>query len=174
EFRKFCVKNTTHDLFLVGGDYWPDPAIEETLGTLHLENRVKKIGFVSDEELPTYYRGAVAFMTTALREGFCLPAAEAMACGCPVVAVDRGAMAEVVGEGGIVIKEAGRVKSNAGKTSGEFAAALMRMTHKKTREALAIKAIVQAKKFRWEEFAKAILDRVELHKARPSKAKAWP
>lgn len=136
-----------YDLYLIGGDYWPDPEIDETIKKFHLGDRVKKLGFVSDEELPKYYRGAVAFVTTALQEGFCLPAVEAMACGTPVVALGRGALAEVVGKAGIIVR-----------TQEDLPKAMIRMTDKKKRYALAIKAIAQAKKFRWEEFARQILN----------------
>ncbi len=91
-----------YDFLLIGGDYWPDSRIDETIKTLHLKNRVRKLGFVPDEQLPMYYRGATAFFTTAIREGFCLPAVESMACGTPVVSVDRGAIKEVVGDGGLI------------------------------------------------------------------------
>ncbi|MBI4066184.1 glycosyltransferase, partial [Candidatus Gottesmanbacteria bacterium] len=143
-----------YDLYLIGGDYWPDPAIEETIDKFHLEDRVKKIGFVPDAELPKYYRGALAFVTTALQEGFCLPAVEAMACRTPVVALGRGALPEVVGEGGIVVSTQYTVKS----TQAALAEAMMKMTDKKTRERRAKKAIAQAKKFRWEAFAQHILN----------------
>lgn len=91
-----------YDFLLVGGDYWPDPTINESIHRYHLETQVKLLGFVSDETLPAYYRGAVAFFTTAIREGFCLPAVESMACGTPVVSIDRGAMKEVVDDGGLI------------------------------------------------------------------------
>ncbi len=38
-----------------------------------------------------------------LYEGFGLPAGEAMACGCPVIASDRGALPEVVGDAGLLV-----------------------------------------------------------------------
>lgn len=136
-----------YDLYLIGGDYWPDPAIEEAIKALHLEDRVKKIGFVGDTELPKYYRGALAFVTTALQEGFCLPAAESMACGTPVVAIDRGALKEIVGEGGIIISQ-----------KSSFAEAIAMMTDQKEREKFVNKAIVQSKKFKWEAFAKQIFN----------------
>ncbi len=140
------VGGTHYDLYLIGGEYWPDPAIEETIGRMRLGDRVKRLGFVTDSELPAYYRGATAFMTVALQEGFCLPAAEAMACGTPVVALDRGALKEVVGEGGIVLR-----------TKKEFQDALVKMTDAKIRGTYFKKAIAQAKKFRWEEFARHVL-----------------
>ncbi len=133
-----------YDLYLVGGDYWPDRAIEETIKKFHLASRVKMLGFVPDETLPAYYRGATAFVTTALQEGFCLPAAESMACGTPVVALGRGALGEIVGEGGIV--------------TTNLEEAMRKMTDKNIRARYSKKAIIQAKKYRWEKFAQQILN----------------
>ncbi len=143
-----------NDLYLVGGNYWPDPAIEETIKKFYLASRVKMLGFVPDEKLPSYYRGATAFVTTALQEGFCLPAAEAMACGTPVVALGRGALGEIVGKGGIIVSQKSKVESQ----KSNFAEAMMKMTDAKGREEFSKKAIVQAKKFRWEKFAQQILN----------------
>ena len=131
-----------YDLYLVGGDYWPDPEIDTTVKALHLEDRVKRFGFIPDEQLPEYYRGATAFVTTALQEGFCLPAAESMACGTPVVALRRGALGEIVGEGGIV--------------TTNLEEAMRKMTDKNTRAKYSKRAIMRAKKFRWEKFAQQI------------------
>lgn len=156
EFAGLCEKNTTHDLVLIGGDYWPDPAIEETIGKLHLKDRIIKIGFVPDDALPKYYRGATALVTTALHEGFCLPAAEAMACGTPVVALERGALREVVGEGGIIIRATCKVQ----RAKTTLAEAMIKMTNKKTRAGFVKKAIVQAKKFRWGVFARQVLEQI--------------
>ena len=49
----------------------------------------------SDDELAGLYRTAVALLLPSRNEGFGLPAVEAMACGCPVVAADAGALPEV-------------------------------------------------------------------------------
>lgn len=55
-----------------------------------------------DAELARVMAGAAAFCLPSLHEGFGLPALEAMACGVPVVVSDRGALPEVVGDGGLV------------------------------------------------------------------------
>lgn len=156
-FGVFCRRNNTADLVLIGGNYWPDASINATIHALQLENRVKTLGFVPDELLPAYYRGAIAFATTALREGFCLPAAEAMACGTPVVAMDRGALKEVVGEGGIIINQRSNIKDQI----SHMGEAMEKMMDKRVRERVAKKAIVQSQKFTWEKFGRQILRRID-------------
>lgn len=69
-------------------------------GDAHLKGRVHFTGFVSDEDLVSLYSAAHVVAMPALSEGFGLPAAEAIACGTPVIATAGGAVAEVVGEAG--------------------------------------------------------------------------
>lgn len=66
-----------------------------------LEDRVRFTGFVSDEDLVSLYSDAAVVAMPALSEGFGLPAAEAIACGTPVIAARGGAVEEVVGEAGL-------------------------------------------------------------------------
>ncbi|MFT8720156.1 glycosyltransferase family 4 protein [Acetobacter sp.] len=56
------------------------------------------VGRVSDEELRALYGAASCFVFPSFYEGFGLPAVEAMACGCPVVAASIPALEEVCGE----------------------------------------------------------------------------
>lgn len=60
-------------------------------------------GRVTDEELVALYQNARAFLFPSLTEGFGLPPAEAMALGCPVIATDRGAVPEVMGDACIYV-----------------------------------------------------------------------
>jgi glycosyltransferase involved in cell wall biosynthesis len=46
------------------------------------------VGRVADDELKALYQAAACFVFPSRYEGFGLPVAEAMACGCPVVAAD--------------------------------------------------------------------------------------
>ena len=60
--------------------------------------RVHHVGRISDAELAALYRGSVATIVPSLAEGFGLPAAEALACGAPVVAFATTSIPEVVGD----------------------------------------------------------------------------
>ena len=75
---------------------------------LGIEDRVTIIGRVSESELVGWYRRAQALVSPSLYEGFGLPAAEAMACGTPVIATSAGALPEVVadGETGLIVPAA--------------------------------------------------------------------
>jgi glycosyltransferase involved in cell wall biosynthesis len=69
---------------------------------LGLDGAVLFAGRVTDAALPAWYANAECLVLPSLAEGFGLPAAEAMACGCPVVVSDAGALPEVVGDAGVV------------------------------------------------------------------------
>jgi glycosyltransferase involved in cell wall biosynthesis len=57
----------------------------------------------TDEALALLMARCAVFCLPSLAEGFGLPALEAMACGAAVVVSDRGALPEVVADGGLVV-----------------------------------------------------------------------
>ena len=56
------------------------------------------LGAVSDEELARLYRGARCLVYASLYEGFGIPVAEALACGCAVVTSAGSPMEELAGD----------------------------------------------------------------------------
>lgn len=112
----------------------------ELLEKLDLTDRVKFISNLTRQEVVEAYAEATVCVTPSLYEGFGLPAAEAMACGAPVVVTDGGALPEVVGDAAVVVR-----KGDAGALAlvldqllrdPERRAALGRAGLKRAREAL--------------------------------------
>jgi glycosyltransferase involved in cell wall biosynthesis len=66
-------------------------------------DRTRLTGYVSDDERQRLYREASMLVLPSLDEGFGIPALEAMTMGVPVVASNRGAVPEVVGDAGILV-----------------------------------------------------------------------
>lgn len=61
------------------------------------QDTVNFIGSVTDEQLLSLYRNATAYIAPSLYEGFGLPAFESLECGVPVLASDRTAQPEILG-----------------------------------------------------------------------------
>jgi glycosyltransferase involved in cell wall biosynthesis len=64
-------------------------------------HNVHMLGYVPDEDLGHLYRNAAWFVFPSLYEGFGLPAIEAMANGCPVIAANVASIPEVCGDAAI-------------------------------------------------------------------------
>jgi len=67
---------------------------------------VRFLGTPSDAALADEYSGASALLMLSRDEGFGLPVLEAMAHGCPVLAANRSALPEVVGNAGVLVDPA--------------------------------------------------------------------
>lgn len=148
-FSQFLKKSKkTYDLLVIGSDYWLDPEIKQTIFEEKLSERVHLLGFVPDKKMPQYYKNAVAFVSPSLVEGFCLPAAEAMACGTQVIVSDIPAMKEVVGKGGIFVDP-----HDADELADAMGIVADRVNNAGT---------IQAKKYTWERFAEIVYHAIML------------
>lgn len=86
-----------------GKGFWDNvPELREFVRTHPpLSSHVHFTGYLSDPELVELMNGAAALVFPSLWEGFGLPAVEAMSCGVPVLASDRGSLPEVIGDAGL-------------------------------------------------------------------------
>jgi glycosyltransferase involved in cell wall biosynthesis/SAM-dependent methyltransferase len=84
-------------LLLIGGAGGLRVALEAQVRELGLQDHVRLLGFVPDDELPDYYAAADAFvLPTRQLEGFGLVTVEALACGTPVLGTPIGATPEIL------------------------------------------------------------------------------
>lgn len=106
------------------------------------------LGVVSDNRLPSLYRGAVALIFASLYEGFGLPIVEAMACGIPVVTSNVTAMPEVAGGAALLVEP----------TSVEQIAHAMQQVARDTRlrRELRQRGLARARMFSWASTAAAV------------------
>jgi glycosyltransferase involved in cell wall biosynthesis len=79
------------------------PEIQQLIERHNIQHRVCFLGKVSEERLPSLYRGARALLFTSLYEGFGLPVVEAMACGTPVVTSNTTSLPEVAGDAALLV-----------------------------------------------------------------------
>ncbi len=80
--------------------------IKKLVADLAIEDIVRFTGRIANEEFAGYYSNATIAVVPSLYEGFGLPAAEAMACGVPLISTSGGALPEVVGDAGIIVPPA--------------------------------------------------------------------
>jgi glycosyltransferase involved in cell wall biosynthesis len=77
--------------------------VRARVGELGLGDRVDFLGHVPRGLIASLFAGAAAVVLPSEDEGFGIPAVEAMTCGAPLIVSDRGALPEVVGDGGVVV-----------------------------------------------------------------------
>jgi glycosyltransferase involved in cell wall biosynthesis len=98
EVNLVMVGDDTHEAF-----YSEVTAIKALVRERGLTGRVIFTGYLPDNELVVLLNLATLLVLPSLLEGFGLPAVEAAACGCPVVATRHSPLPEVLGEGGMYV-----------------------------------------------------------------------
>jgi glycosyltransferase involved in cell wall biosynthesis len=98
-------RRATADIRLVhaGPEGWLADDVPRAVRELGLSAVVRFLGFVPQSDLVALYRLARVCVYPSLYEGFGLPVAEAMACGCPVVTSDVSSLPEVAGDAAVLV-----------------------------------------------------------------------
>jgi MMP alpha-(1->4)-mannosyltransferase len=118
---------------------------------LNLDGTVHFTGRLTRNELVKRYSAARIAVVPSLYEGFGLPAAEAMACGVPVIATTGGALPEVVGDAGILVPP---------KNADALAAAIKQLlADKQARQRMSEAGTRRVReKFSWQQAARKTLE----------------
>lgn len=124
--------------------------IKKAIAASPQRTHIREIGYVNEEDKPALIAGARALVHISWYEGFGIPAVEAMACGCPVIAANNASLPEVIGEGnGIFVPPA---------DNDATARAMDRVDSDDARRAeLVKKGIARAAHYTWRRTAEATL-----------------
>jgi len=118
-----------------------------------LAGHARHIGYVEPDRRLAVFDGARLLVQPSFEEGFGIPVLEAMTRGVPVVAANRGALPEVLGDAGLLFDAA---------SPDDLAAALKRMASDEilARESTA-RGLARARQFRWSVSAERMVDAYE-------------
>ena len=109
-FANLSLKSEFPDTYLVMVGEYEQEVFYSQFGTLMkmieelgITDRVIFTGFIPDEELVVLLNLSTVLALPSLMEGFGLPAIEAAACGCPVIATTASPLPSILGDGGLYI-----------------------------------------------------------------------
>jgi glycosyltransferase involved in cell wall biosynthesis len=109
-FAKLATRSAFSDVQLVMvGEYEREVfhsyfgTIKKQVADLGMADRVLFTGYLPDEELVVLLNLSTVLVLPSLMEGFGLPAIEAAACGCPVIATSASPLPTLLGDGGLYV-----------------------------------------------------------------------
>jgi glycosyltransferase involved in cell wall biosynthesis len=146
-FQAFNKLSNCQDIVIicVGGE----SKLESKLAALVPNNTSIHLLKLDDDELKCAYSGAMALVYPSRYEGFGLPIAEAMACGCPVITCPNSSIPEVAGKAVWYVKE---------NDVAEMITALEKIVIPEIRDKLIQAGWEQVKQFSWSKMANTIAE----------------
>ena len=138
-------------LVMAGGSGWKNEEIFEAIEKRGLGNKIKYLGYVSNEEKFALMKSALAFVYPSLYEGFGLPILEAMSLGAPVITSRISSIPEITANAALLIDP---------NNDGEITNALEKLWKDDgLRAELIAKGEARAKQFSWTKTAEQTLQK---------------
>ena len=153
-------------LAVAGGAGWGGVDVQAMVLRLGLKERVRILGFVSDQQLATLYAHALFLAMPSLYEGFGLPLLEAASRGVPVLTSDISSMPEVAGDAGVLVSPL--------DVDSIVKGLAQMLDDTKFRSDLARRAVASAQRFSWDRSARRTMEvfeeAIEARRARGGRA----
>ncbi len=153
-------------LAVAGGVGWGGVDVQAMVLSLGLQDRVRVLGFVSDQQLATLYAHALFVAMPSLYEGFGLPLLEATSRGVPVLTSNISSMPEVAGDAGVLVSplDVDSITRGLSQMLGDS----------KCGAELAGRAVASARRFSWDRSARRTMEvfeeAIEARQARGGRA----
>ena len=135
---------------IIVGDGYMKKDLENLVYTLGLENKVKLLGFLKDEDLFKIYKISDLLVIPSNYEPFGIVALEGMAAGLPIIATSVDGLKEVINDVGLL------VPSN--HPSNLAQAIINVLSDESLFKELKKKSIERVKRFSWESLCRELLD----------------
>lgn len=145
--------SSDHQLVIIGKKGWLYEDILSAPEKYNVKDKVVFLDYISDEDLPNFYRKAEVFVLPSLYEGFGLPVLEAMRYGCPVITSNVSSLPEAGGDAAQYFEpeDVDDIKKSIEKV----------LTDRSLREKMIERGREHYKKFTWEKAAKEVLSAIE-------------
>jgi alpha-1,3-rhamnosyl/mannosyltransferase len=146
-YGRLLARRPDAPTLVIAGRADPDAtALVDAMKQPPLAGRVDYRGYVSPHDRESLFKGAQALVVPSFNEGFGIPALEAMTAGVPVIASNRGALPEVVGDAGLLVNP---------DDPEEIASAMDRMVgDAAAKTACAARGLERARQFTWAQAAR--------------------
>jgi alpha-1,3-rhamnosyl/mannosyltransferase len=146
-YARLLARSPGAPTLVVAGHAEPDGnEVLQAMKRPPLAGRVDYRGYVMPGERESLFKSAQALVLPSFDEGFGIPALEAMAAGVPVVASNRGALPEVVGDAGLLV--------NPDEPESMTAAMERLLADPALRATCAARGLERARQFTWAQAAR--------------------